>query len=770
MDDFMPLPASGDGVSVAAALAYAAAGYPVFPCGADKKPRIAKWPTDASSDPDQIRAWWQTWPDAMIGLVTGSRSGLYVVDIDVGGEKDGMAAYRELGLPLAEVGVRTPSGGGHAYFRWPGGGWGNSAGRIAPGVDTRGQGGYVIAPPSSNPAGEYRWVLPEMQERLLRGELPPLPDKLRSLLERPAVPVVARPATATADRSAWSSAALEGELSNLLAAPQGERNHALNRAAFRLGQIVAEGQLDQAEVEADLVNAARAIGLSDSEAVPTIRSGLAGGAKSPRGPRESSPAEAGECPPPKMSLLSTVRDAPPPFPGSRVFGDVWSGWMVDAARTASAPPDYIAAALLTAVSAAIGNSCWARAWEGFEQPPIIWAMIIGNPSAGKSPAMKAAMAPLRAIERAARMEAEAAHSRWREERELFEAGLARWRKSGGAGMSRPSDPPEEPHVPQLFVNDATVEKLGQILANQPRGCLMLRDEISGWMKSMNQYKSGGSDRQFWLECYDGGPFRVDRLSRDSIDIDRLSVGVLGGIQPDPLATLLMGLQQEDGLLARFLVVWPDLPRVRRPERALDVRMVERALSRLYGLPMMEGPDGKPAPRMVPLSDAASSKLEKYADGVRSSESELNGLLKSFAGKTPGMALRLALILALMEWSIGDEDDLPEVIEASFMEKALFLVSDYFFKMAKRAYAEAATPPEERAARLIGRAIVERRLTQVTLSDVREMKLDGVRKADQIQAALRVLVDGNILSEMEVKTGGRPRVVYAVNPACCAGTA
>ena len=181
-------PLEGGHTMLNAALEYAAAYLPVFPCGLDKRPLIPDWPHRASTDSTQVIAWWTTWPEAMIGLVTGARSLLYVVDLDVKGAVDGIAAYLALGIPKAEIAARTPSGGGHAYYRWPGGGWNNTVAKIAPGIDTRGEGGYVIAPPSRSASGEYRWGSDAMHQRLLGGDVPELPAELRELLGPPGWP------------------------------------------------------------------------------------------------------------------------------------------------------------------------------------------------------------------------------------------------------------------------------------------------------------------------------------------------------------------------------------------------------------------------------------------------------------------------------------------------------------------------------------------------------------------------------------------------------
>ena len=333
-----------------------------------------------------------------------------------------------------------------------------------------------------------------------------------------------------------------------MAAAPGCRNDILNCAAFNLGQIVGGGQLDRPVVESALMAAAVAVGLDEREAAATLRSGLEAGLKEPRGPKgeRASSISVGEAhlsAEPDLSLLEDRVDPPRAFPGASVFGDVWGTWIADAARTASAPPDYGGMALLAIAGSLVGNARWVTPWPGWSEPPVIWAMLIGNPSAGKSPALKSVTAPLRALERRVREAAKLTHNAWLETAKAAEAHQKAWErevdaavKAGRASPPRPSEaiPSEEPHIPRLTVNDVTTEVLGVILGRQPRGTLMVRDELAGFFGDMNRYNNGSGDRPFWLEGYGGGEFSVERLSRDPVTIDRLTVGVLGGIQPDRL--------------------------------------------------------------------------------------------------------------------------------------------------------------------------------------------------------------------------------------------
>ena len=137
------------------ALHYAESGYPVFPCKPNKRPYTSNGFHAATTDPETIKRWWGLWPDAMIGLPTGGR--FWVLDVDVRDGKLGRITLDRLqavngALPSTKT-VRTPSGGFHYYFT---GDMRTTTGTLGPGLDTRGTGGYVIAPPSVIPGeGEY---------------------------------------------------------------------------------------------------------------------------------------------------------------------------------------------------------------------------------------------------------------------------------------------------------------------------------------------------------------------------------------------------------------------------------------------------------------------------------------------------------------------------------------------------------------------------------------------------------------------------------------
>jgi hypothetical protein len=285
-----------------AAAEYAARGWLVLPChhlvgggcscrAADcsspgKHPRVPRGLHAASADAAVVERWWRRWPQANVGVRTGAESGLVVVDVDtVHGGGRSMRGLMDRYGDLRDVPrVRTGSGGWHLLFAHPGERVPNSAGRLGTGIDVRGDGGYVIAPPSVHARGRaYRW-------EVYAGDLPPLPEWLHDLMTASREPAVPSRSVLVGgevgDSSGWVRAAVDGEARAVRGAAKGVRNATLNRSAFSLGQIVGAGLLDAAEAEHVLVDSAVAVGLGEREAVLTTRSGLRAGLDHPRGPVE----------------------------------------------------------------------------------------------------------------------------------------------------------------------------------------------------------------------------------------------------------------------------------------------------------------------------------------------------------------------------------------------------------------------------------------------------------------------------------------------------
>lgn len=293
----------------AAASDYAARGWPVFPCNgiagdgactcgaADcsspgKHPTTARGVKDATTDPATIGKW--TWRGRNIGLATGG--GLFVVDVDTRHgavlertETDSWLLVDGYGNHVAELPPsrvhRTGSGGWH-WFGSVNERIGNSSGKLGRGIDTKADGGYVIAPPSRHVSGGSYAVLEA-------GDLADVPESLLVLLRRPAPAGISDVTRSRKPPRSYGARALVEEVNKVRGAAEGTRNEQLNRSALKLGKHVGADLLDRAVVESELLRAALTAGLGEVEARATIRSGVEAGIKQPRQvedrPRPSAP-------------------------------------------------------------------------------------------------------------------------------------------------------------------------------------------------------------------------------------------------------------------------------------------------------------------------------------------------------------------------------------------------------------------------------------------------------------------------------------------------
>lgn len=245
--------------------------WSVFPVVAGQKvPACEHGCKDATRDPDQIRAWWASMPDANIGIATGPPSGIFVLDVD---GADGLDALVTLGHGVpATLTQHTPSGGLHFVFAYHAE-MGNTARKLGPNLDTRGAGGYIVGAPSVHPnGGVYRWAN--------RSDPMPMPGwllrKVREPVKRRSDPP---PQLRESDRvSNYVTAALNDERETLAAmAPRSGRNAQMNAAARRLGTLVAAGVLQAETVYEHLMSAAHSCGLVREDGERTCRKSIASG-------------------------------------------------------------------------------------------------------------------------------------------------------------------------------------------------------------------------------------------------------------------------------------------------------------------------------------------------------------------------------------------------------------------------------------------------------------------------------------------------------------
>lgn len=277
-------------------------------------------------------------------------------------------------------------------------------------------------------------------------------------------------------------------------------------------------------------------------------------------------------------------------------------WVEDHADALQCPPEYVAVGAMVALAGTIGRqvAIAVKQRERWIERSVLWGCIVGRPSAGKSPALRPAYGMLTRLESAGWDGYQAALKEYEARTVVASAAkqnaqkIARKKLEKGdtVGALEAAEAAilddDEPQQARLVVNDATVEKIGEILNANPRGLVQFRDELSGWLASLDREGREG-DRSFWLECWAGnGPYVVDRISRGTIRVEACAVSILGGTQPGKLAEYVRacakGGSGDDGLLPRFqLAVYPDPPKEWRDgDRRRAQRLHRRSLSAVRG--------------------------------------------------------------------------------------------------------------------------------------------------------------------------------------------
>jgi len=479
---------------------------------------------------------------------------------------------------------------------------------------------------------------------------------------------------------------------------------------------------------------------------------------------------------PDMTILAGGRTTPPVMP-TEIFGSLWP-LIRDLAAGAGAPVDYVAVGVLGVAASLVGAKRRVQPYPTtpqWQEPCVLWVAPVGDPSSNKSPAIDAATSPLRGMENELAERHKARLIAWQTENERAKAERAEWqaqiKTATKEGVATPSMPdaavePAEPQRTRLLVQDATPEALGEILAGNPNGTLHLRDELAAWLLSFDRYSPGG--REFWLEAYGGRPHIIDRKSNKAgpLFVPFNGVTVLGGIQPEKLRECLLKTA-DDGLVPRFLWVWPDPIIYHRPRLIANVDQLEQVYRRLLQLDAPRHDDGRIDPHILLLADDAADVFEAWVRDNDATVREASSLYKGFVGKLRGMVLRLCLVVELINWAAtGDRE--PATISLRTLVAVLGFVDDYAKPSALRVFGDAALPEEERNAAALARYILKTKAQRINARDIRRTSgIATLKVAADVEAATEALVDAGWLrgaGERAGDTPGKPRKDFIVNPA------
>jgi len=696
-----------------------------------KHPRTTKGLKDATANADAIRSWWRRWPVANVGVRTGPESGVWMVGPD--GEA-GIEALAELvrkysGLPRTPT-ARSGSGGRHYYFKWPAeGGIVNRRNHHGLPIDVRGRDGLVVAPPSRNKNGSYRWEIHPS-----KCEPADAPGWLIAWAKQNGEKAAAsRTVTVTAG---GGSSIVDRAIAYLARIPpavsgQGGHNQTMDAArvivwGFDLGPEFGYSILAQHyNPRCDPPWSERELRHKCAEA-NTVDYGKPRGWLLNEERNQNGAIHRGQTPTitDSKSNLSICQPVAlyRPFPTEHLPGVV-RRYVEEGAKSLNVDPALIALPALATLASCIGNTRRIAPWQGWREPSVLWTVVVADSGTLKSPAYDLAVEHLKIKD----VEYFVQHKK---DLETFSKELREYK----AGKS--ATEPSEPKRRRVVCSDVTLEKLAPILAENPRGLLVTRDELANWFGGFKRYKQGGcSDAAGWLELHRAGILSVDRLGRGSVVVPRAGVSITGTIQGRILRQVLSPEHRDSGLAARLLLAMPPASIKARPTTHIDPA-TEAAYSNLIDELLKLGSKDNGDPYEITLSTAATKMWNEFYDAFAITQNEAQGDLKSALAKQEGYAARLALVIHTVSRLPGDA--IAEVTAATI--KAATSIVKWFAYETERVYgilsethAEASTRDlieliQARGACISGRDLNRYRPRKYPNSEEAEKALDDLVRA------------------------------------------
>lgn len=329
--------------------------------------------------------------------------------------------------------------------------------------------------------------------------------------------------------------------------------------------------------------------------------------------------------------------------------DVLRGYVRAAASAIdkNAPPSMVAVPMLPVVAGAIGSHAQVELKSGWTEGPTLWTVVVAPSGSTKSPAFHKALAPV--------------YRKENEAKEAYEEEMRGW-------QSTPEDDRQEKDKPtrdRYRIGDPTPEAVAKVLDTNPRGVVLARDELAGWIGSFDRYSNGAADAQFWIEIWGRTPISRDRAGEGNTTIAEPAVSVTGTTQPGTLRDKLGSIHFDTGFAQRLLLCNPPMPRKTWSEAGIDEptkAAFEGLLNKLYDLPK---------DIVCPISTDAKRLWADFYESENAVIYDLpEGAIRQVYAKSITYAARLALTLHLCAY-VSEEADSLEITRGS-MEAAIRL--------------------------------------------------------------------------------------------------
>jgi hypothetical protein len=375
-------------------------------------------------------------------------------------------------------------------------------------------------------------------------------------------------------------------------------------------------------------------------------------------------------------LLEESDDVPAamPFP-VEALPEGLQRYVREVSETMRCPADFPGCFLLGVASIGIGNTRKIALKKGWTESVRLYLAVVAEPGSKKTPALDAICAPLYEWQGSLHDEAEQKRDDYRRDKEEYEA------------KKKAKDPtavmPKRPVYRHVYTTDATTEKLADMLKDSPRGLGVIQDEVTALVQGMNQYKQGGKgrDRQFYLSAWSGSPAKVDRKSDEGtpIVIRDPFLSVLGGIQPELLGALKDEFGREDGFVHRFLFTYPATGQLDEWRDDQVSEYAERSwkdcFERLKLLSAHVEPDGKVRPWVVMMDGPARAAWKRWYDETNITVAHMEPVFQRPMQKMIGYAARLTLVVQMLRWACGETPVADGIEELSVINGCR--LADYF---------------------------------------------------------------------------------------------
>jgi hypothetical protein len=480
-----------------------------------------------------------------------------------------------------------------------------------------------------------------------------------------------------------------------------------------------------------------------------------------------------------------------PLPHS-LIPDPLRGWLVDIAQRGSFPLEYPVAAALTSISSLLGRNLTIRPKrrDTWTVVPNLWGAIVGPPGLQKTPAVEEVFLPLkrlvaeameaheeaekRAVEDASIAEARASSAKIRL-REAVKKNLPEVELRRLAAEATGSTEKDPPTLKRYMINDATVEKAGELLRENPRGFLQFRDELGGFFRAMDK-QGHESDRGFYLETWTGnGAYTFDRIGRGTVHIKALCLSVFGTIQPGPLARYLKGAasgEDADGFMPRFQVlVYPDAPeKFVNNDQWPDKEAKNQAFHVFKWIDSIDPKrmgieeDEDRGLHFLKFDDDAQDLFDEWRCTLenRLRDGSESTMMACHLAKYRSLMPSLALIFHAIN-SVGQERLGPVTRAAAEVAAAW---CDFLEAHARRIYQYAIEGDPEIAVRM-GERIRQSLPNPFTFRQVANKGWSGLDSVDDVRRAVGILEDRNwvkVVTKPAGPAGGRPSEEVWINPA------